>query len=284
MLSPILEVSREALDQLLLSAEKEFDGSCIYINGPIVESLILPVKENVKALANRNGRAKLCVFLNTNGGDVNTTERLVNIFRHHFRRVEFVIPDHAYSAGTLLCMSGDRIWMDYSSVLGPIDPQVFSKENKMYVPAAGYVGKIQDLLRKAQNDTISEAEFLILKDFDLAELSLYEQAIDLTVELLKKWLVEYKFRDWKTHKSSGTKVTKKEKDARAEMIAKALGDNGKWKTHGRPLNIKALTALKLRIDDYGIEENKADIVSKLHSMAVDFMGLSKTEGIVLIRR
>ena len=104
-------------------------------------------------------------------------------------------------------MSGDNIYMDYYSVLGPIDPQMQNKEGK-WVPALGYLDKINELIQKAQNNTLTQAEFIILKDFDLAELRAYEQAKELTIDLLKSWLVRYKFKTWKTHKKSGIKVTK----------------------------------------------------------------------------
>ena len=83
------------------------------------------------------------------------------------------MPDCAYSAGTIFCMSGDEIMMDYFSVLGPIDPQVQNKEGR-FVPALGYLDKVSSLLEKAKNGTLTNVEFLILKDFDLAELRAYE--------------------------------------------------------------------------------------------------------------
>jgi hypothetical protein len=114
-------------------------------------------------------------------------------------------------------MSGDRIYMDYSSSLGPIDPQVWN--GKEWVPALGYLDKVEQLLEKAAKGTLSNAEFLVLQNQDLALLSRYEQARDLTVTLLKKWLVEFKFRDWTTHgsdpKKKGQPVTITEKEKRA---------------------------------------------------------------------
>ena len=284
MINPIKDTTRKMLIGFIESVEKEFDADCIFINGPIVGDLVSLSKDSIEELAREKQYRKLCVLLTTNGGDVTTAERLVNIFRHHYSKVEFIVPDHAYSAGTLLCMSGDKIWMDYNSVLGPIDPQVLNKENKMYVPASGYVDKIRELLKKAQNNTISEAEFLILKDFDLAELSLYEQALELTVVLLQEWLAKYKFKDWETHSSTGQKVTKAEKTARAKQIAEELGNYSRWKTHGRPLNIEALTSLKLQIDDYSNDKKKSEIISSFYNMAADFMLLSQTDALIFTRR
>ena len=62
----------------------------------------------------------LALFLNTPGGSVETVEKFVEIVRFHYGEVSFVVPDYAMSAGTVFCTSGDRIYMDYSSSLGPI--------------------------------------------------------------------------------------------------------------------------------------------------------------------
>ena len=88
-------------------------------------------------------------------------------------------------------------------------------------------------------------------------LSRYEQARDLTVTLLKKWLIEHKFRDWSTHASnpvrSGQPVTEDEKKQRAEEIARVLGDNKFWHSHGRMIGPSTLNTLKLKIDDYSAD-------------------------------
>lgn len=105
-------------------------------------------------------------------------ERYVNIIRHHYSEVNFIVPDYAYSAGTIFCMSGDSIYMD----LGPIDPQVQNKEGK-WVAALGYLDKVNEYIEKAKLGTLTNVEFAILKDFDLAELRSFEQARDLTIDL-----------------------------------------------------------------------------------------------------
>ena len=54
-----------------------------------------------------------------------SVERTVGIIRQHYFQVDFIIPDKAMSAGTVCALSGDNIYMDYYSQLGPIDPQFF---------------------------------------------------------------------------------------------------------------------------------------------------------------
>jgi hypothetical protein len=174
-------------------------------------------------------------------------------------------------------MSGDKIFMDYSSSLGPIDPQVFN--GTTYVPALGYLDKVNELLEKARNGTISQAEFIILQNQDLAMLRSYEQAKELTITLLKKWLVEYKFKDWSEHRSNiakkGSNVTLEEKQQRAEEIADKLGDNKIWHSHGRMININTLkTVLKLEIEDYSGRDELRNRIRMYNDLLTEFIARS----------
>ena len=91
--------------------------------------------------------------------------------------------------------------------------------------------------------------YTLLKEIDLGELRSFEQARDLTINLLKKWLVVYKFKNWNTHKN-GNPVSPDEKEKRAEDIARDLSDNKRWKSHAKGITIAELTALKLKIEDF----------------------------------
>ena len=260
MVPSIDKALRDLMNNSLLELEAVLDCDVFTYFGQIADGLENGILGIIEDLANTpEKRETLAVVLTTYGGSAAAVERFVNIIRHHYKKVIFIVPDCAYSAGTIFCMSGDEIWMDYFSVLGPIDPQVPSKDNK-YVPALGYLDKINELIKKAQDGTLTQAEFLILKDFDLAELRGYEQAKELTISLLKKWLVKYKFRNWNNH-SNGDPVTMAEKEARAEEIANKLGDNNEWKTHGRPIDIETLKYLKLQITDYSDKPERESIRS-----------------------
>lgn len=162
--------------------------------------------------------------------------------------------------------------MDYSSSLGPIDPQVFN--GKDWVPALGYLDQVEKMLQKAADDKLTNAEFLILQSQDLATLSRYEQARALTITLLKKWLVEYKFKDWTTHRTDlhkkGQPVTHAEKQDRAEEIAKVLGDNRTWHSHGRMIGPGTLTrVLRLEIEDYSKDLELSRLIRSYNDFIVE---------------
>lgn len=133
----------------------------------------------------------------------------------------------------------------------------------------GYLDKVNELIEKAKNNTLTNAEFLILRDFDLAELRHYEQAKELTITLLKRWLAKYKFKNWNTH-HDGRKVTEEDKIRRAEEIADALGNNNQWKTHGRPINIEELEELKLKIEDYSERKEERGLIKKYYNQVREY--------------
>ena len=270
MNNPIDIAIKNMLNETLAELENVLNSDVLCYFGPIAngnENMMLQIVEDLAQDPNK--KAQLAILLTTNGGSAMAVERYVNIIRKHYDRVIFIVPDYAYSAGTIFCMSGDEIWMDYFSVLGPIDPQVPNKEGR-YVPALGYLDKVNELIAKAQAGKLTQAEFLILKDFDLAELRQYEQAKELTISLLKNWLVKYKFKNWSTHSSTGQPVTQSDKKKRAEDIANELGNNKTWKSHGRPINIEALESLKLQIKDFSDMQSERGAIRKYYNLLQEF--------------
>lgn len=157
--------------------------------------------------------------------------------------------------------------MDYLSVLGPIDPQVRTKDGH-YVAALGYLDKINTLLQQARDNTLSNAEFLILKDFDLADLRSYEQAKELTIDLLNRWLVKYKFKNWEKDHTT--------KENKAKEIADKLSDNNVWKSHGRPIHKERLEELRLKISDLS-DLNCYSKIRELYHLLREYTQISSSQ-------
>ena len=77
------------------------------------------------------------------------------------------------SARTVFAMSGDRIFMNYFSCLGPIDPQIV--KNDELVPALSYLNQYQRLSEKAEVGQLNMADITLLNKLDLGELYQFEQ-------------------------------------------------------------------------------------------------------------
>jgi len=253
-----------ALNHYATELETHFGCDAIAYVGSIHPFFLSQYLETVEAIqrspqkTSQANPKRLVILLTTGGGIVEAVEKMVEITRHFYDEVFFIIPDAAMSAGTIWSMSGDKIFMDYASSLGPIDPQVATTDGR-FVPALGYLDKVNELIKKStgEGNRLSEAEFMMLKNLDLGMLRRYEQAKDLSVSLLKKWLVDFKFKNWDAHKKTnpGTPVTPQEKVARAEKIAKDLSDNNRWHSHGRMIGMKTLqNEIQLEIDDYSTIE------------------------------
>ena len=240
--------AREWAKHKLEDVEKITSADCITLISPMASPLEHTVKIVVEARADR--RDRLMVILDTPGGIVEVVERIVRVFRHHYSVVQFLVPDRAMSAGTVLAMSGDDILMDYHSCLGPIDPQV--EGEKGLVPALSYLSQYAALIEKSLSAHLSTAELVLLQKLDLAELHQFELAKDLSIDLLRRWLTDYKFKDWVQTETRQKKVTKGMKEERAGEIAEKLSDHQRWLTHGRGIDMQTLRdEFKLKIQDYG---------------------------------
>lgn len=171
-------------------------------------------------------------------------------------------------------MSGDQIYMDYFSTLGPIDPQVKSRtKGDVFIPAIGYIEKYHEFLKKSAQGKLSDIEVMFfIEKFDPAELYFFEQSRDLSVELLQKWLVKYKFKDWNETETRKTPVSLKMKEKRAREIAKKLNDVRKWKSHGRSLSKEVIQQeLNLKIDDFGADTQLNNLVRPYYRLLQDYM-------------
>lgn len=284
IVSPINDSNRKAMENALSNLERILNADVFVYYGELIDGVEANVKQIIEQICSDGQKhEELYVLLTTTGGSLNPVKRIVNIFRNFYKEVNFIVPDYAYSAGTVMCCSGDKIYMDYYSVLGPIDPQVRNKDGK-FVAALGYLDKINELIEKAKRNELTNAEFIILKDFDLAELRAYEQARDLAIDLLVEWLPKYKFKNWNIHSSSQTPVTDEDKRNRAIEIAQNLSDNKEWKSHGRPISRVELGRLKLQIDKLEDDQEAYKAVTAYHELMTDYVQKYSMQRFIHTRR
>jgi hypothetical protein len=271
----------EQLTDRLRALEDCTKGDVIGICAPIRFGLDVLVRESIESISEK--KRKVSVVLETMGGYIEVTQRIAQTLRHHYRVVEFIVPNCAYSAGTVLVMSGDAIYMDYFSVLGPIDPQL-PKDDKM-VPALGYLEQYERLIEKSRSGNLTTAEMaFLINRFDPAELYMYEQARELSISLLKEWLVKYKFKNWRKTKTRRLKVNKAMRVKRAEEIAKSLNKIDKWNSHGRGIPMSVLRSdLNLVIEDFGENQGLSNCIKDYHRLLQNYLATVHHQYIVHTR-
>ncbi len=266
----------------LMEVEQAFDCDALCMVGALtdgVDDLFRAVIEERRQRT--DSRDHLAVILTTNGGYIEPVQRIVDTIRHHYAHIIFIIPNYAFSAGTVLAMSGDDIYMDYYSRLGPIDPQVQTDRGQS-VPALGYLVQWERLLKKAKKGTLTLVEAqLMIEGFDQAALYAYEQARELSITLLKEWLAAYKFKNWTVTETQRRPVTPQMKKKRAEEIARELNNTDRWHSHGYGISMAVLqNDLNMKIADLDANPQRCGQVKQYSHLMSDYMRKLGYQGVL----
>lgn len=268
--SPLDEVAINLLKERIFNLEKEISADCVTFYGPIMYGVEQRFNQALKNVPKESRRKALAVILDTPGGIVEVTDRMVQCTRHFYQDVYFIVPNAAMSAGTVFAMSGDKIYMNYFSILGPIDPQI-QKEGK-FIPALSYLSEYEDLIEKSEKGKLSTAEYALLGKLDLGELHTFKQAKALSIELLELWLSNYKFKDWVTTETTKTTVDSTLKKKRAQKIGEELANHQRWHSHSKGISMDVLrNDLNLKIEDYGTDANLNARIHEYFDVFVDFL-------------
>jgi hypothetical protein len=214
-------------------------------------------------LANLKGDS-IDVILETPGGAGEIAEDIVRLIHGRFRRVAFIVPGWAKSAGTIMVMSGHEILMGAGSALGPIDAQM-GWQGRTFSAEAFLEGfkKIKEEVERTGG--LNRAYVPILQGISPGELQNAEDALAFAKTIVTDWLVKFKFCDWNNH-TDGRPVTQRQKRGRARAIANELCHHGKWLTHGRSLRISDLEQMRLQILDYDKQPALADAIARYHAL------------------
>jgi hypothetical protein len=211
----------------------------------------LPFGEMVQQLP--QSETEVDVFLATNGGSGHQITRFVNNLRPRFEKVNFLIPSFCMSAGTLFALSGDRIWMGARACLGPIDPQVPTKDGR-FVPAQALLLLVEQLQTQGdaamkKGGSVPWTAVRIIDSLDKKELGDAITATNYSTMMAAQFLKQYKFKDWAIRETSQQVVTDSFREQRANDIAQALASHDRWKSHGHAISREVLwNEIKLKID------------------------------------
>lgn len=272
----------ERIDELSSKLEEVLDSDVLTFFGEIMDGTDDAIRVHFEADRKPARRQRLAFIVQTPGGLIEVVERIVTCSRKHYREVDFFVPNFAMSAGTVLVMSGDRIFMDYYSILGPIDPQVEALSGNKFVPALGYLREYESLMEKADDGELNTAEMaVLLSKFDPGELYRYRQAKNLSISLLQDWLVKYKFKNWSKTKSTGAEVTEEKRRARAQEVATCLNNAEQWNSHGRGLSMETLSKIvKLEVDDFTSNQDVGKAVKDYYSLTADYTMKMGLDGLI----
>lgn len=206
---------------------------------------------------------KLSFFIETPGGSGEAAESIADFLRDNYTYVDFIVAGECKSAGTILTMCGDEIYMNETGSLGPIDAQI--RVGRRQGSAHDYMRWIEDKIDEAnKNGVLSNFDALMIAQITPDEIKGVENSLNYGQELVSRFLCEYKFKNWETTETNEKKVTEEYKKNRADEIAEKLADHSTWKSHGRSLKLKTLEKIGLKIKNINDDNNISELIERIH--------------------
>ncbi|MFC1956897.1 ATP-dependent Clp protease proteolytic subunit [Chloroflexota bacterium] len=222
---------------------------------------ILPIADQIDNLSGD----EVDIILETPGGSAEIAEDIMKLLRNRFSKVGVIVPGTAKSAGTIMAMAGDEILMGPTSSLGPIDAQVVH-QGKVFSAAAFLEGLEKIKHEVEETGQLNKAYIPILQGISPGEIQSCENAQKFSSTLVTNWLVNFKFKPWTAHSSSGEPVTDEERRSRAKEIADRLCDHGHWLTHNRSIKIEDFDQMRLKVVDYGRDPDLFDAIKRYYTL------------------
>lgn len=219
---------------------------------------------NIQDILRDLDQEKIDVYIETPGGSGEAAEEIARFLRKKFKEVNFVISGEAKSAGTILALSGDNIYMTETGSLGPIDAQI--KIGRNVVSAHDYHEWVSEKREEAiKKGRLNPFDAIMISQISPGELKGVENSLEFAKDLVSEWLEKYKFKNWSVTETNKTVVTSEKKKERAKEVANYFANHTEWRTHGRSLKIEDLSEILLidRIDDDNI---LADVVYRIMTL------------------
>ena len=179
-----------------------------------------------------NGSDEIDVLLHSPGGRPDATERIVHILRNKFKKVHFLIPHSAYSAATMLALSGDSITLHPSATLGPIDPQINGTPARSI--KRGFE-KVKEIIKQEGPEALP-AYIPLIEKYSLDLLELCEDSEKLSKDLVSEWIRIFMLKGIEVYKNQ------------IEEAVDFFSDYDKHLLHSRPLIGSKLDKFKLNIE------------------------------------
>ena len=212
--------------------------------------------------------SELDLILHSPGGSPEAAEAIVSYLRSRFSHIRVFVPNLAMSAATMISCAADETVMEKHSFLGPTDPQIIlsTSSGTRALPAQA----ILDEFRRAQQESSDPAKLAawlpILGQYGPGILTICEESLALSRELVNTWLTEYMLKDL----PDNVRV--------AGEISDWLADHQTFKRHGRHISRDELRDHELKITALEEDDKLQDLVlSVFHATTHTFSGTGATK-------
>lgn len=111
------------------------------------------IKDAIYEIHNNHIHApeEIDVLLHTQGGEINAAFEIIELLNKSFKKVNFLVPSYALSAGSMIVVSGDEIILAKHAQLSPFDLQLIDIPINIYMQEAKTL-KEKTMAKKTLND------------------------------------------------------------------------------------------------------------------------------------
>lgn len=207
--------------------------------------------------------SRLLLIINSPGGDPHTAERIIKICKEWSETsFETLVPDKAKSAGTMICLGSDKIYMMPTSELGPIDVQI--PWGNRLLPAHVVIKSYEELMERCMNTPPNkrvEPFLQQLQSYNAAQIEGLRLSRDLSKEIAEKVLKNGMLRS-----SSAREI---------KHLMRQFLDPEELKSHGRPIFFTDVKKIdkneKLNVECIPIESPIAKTIHEYNLRVVSHM-------------
>lgn len=201
------------------------------------------------------------LILHSPGGSPEAAEAVVGYLRSRFAHIRVIVPQLAMSAATMIACAADEIVMGKHSFLGPTDPQLplATPLGTRLVPAQSVLDQFDKAQRECADPAKLSAWLPMLAQFGPDLLVRCEHALEMSKELVRRWLESYMFENHP------------DKVAQAQAVSDWLANHKNFKSHSRHLARNELRANGIEISDLETSESLQDLsLSVFHAATHTF--------------
>jgi hypothetical protein len=193
----------------------------------------------------------LTLILHTPGGVINAAETIASYLHSKFADIETIIPVYAMSAGTMIALGTNRLFMGRQSQLGPIDPQM--QIGNRFVSARSIVDQFKRAHDEISTDTrLAHVWAPILQTIGPALLNECENALAYGERMVASWLERNMF--------SGVGSA----DSKSAAVAAFFNDASKHRSHGRRIDRDVVRSQGIDVIDLEDSQPLQDAVLSLY--------------------
>lgn len=205
----------------------------------------------------------LDLILHSPGGSPEAAEAVVSYLRSRFSELRVIVPQLAMSAATMITCAADKIILGKHSFLGPTDPQILLQTplGVRSVPAQAVLDQFDQAQEECSDPAKLAAWLPLLSQYGPELLVQCQSALEMSKDLVKKWLENYMFKD------------KKNRSEVAKNVSDWLASHKNFKSHARHIPRREIEEQQLKVIPLEKDERFQDLaLSVFHATTHTFSG------------